>query len=106
MDFNKQMPNWQNKGNEPSEELKATGFKAGNKPPANIFNWFWGLITDGIRELQGKLGEEETNRIKAVSELQAGKSDIGHKHIKEDISNFPTSLPANGGNADTVILGV
>ncbi len=26
----------------------------------------------------------------------------GHTHKKEDITNFPTSLPADGGNADTV----
>jgi len=25
-----------------------------------------------------------------------------HKHTKDDITGFPTSLPANGGNADTV----
>lgn len=25
-----------------------------------------------------------------------------HTHTKEQISNFPTSLPANGGNADTL----
>lgn len=34
-------------------------------------------------------------------------SDIGaapseHRHTKSDISDFPTSLPANGGNADTL----
>lgn len=26
----------------------------------------------------------------------------GHKHTKNDITDFPTSLPASGGNADTV----
>lgn len=29
-------------------------------------------------------------------------SKIGHTHTKADITNFPTSMPANGGNADTV----
>ena len=31
-----------------------------------------------------------------------GKSNIGHKHTKSEITDFPTSMPANGGNADTV----
>ena len=30
----------------------------------------------------------------------AGKSDTGHTHTKSQITDFPTSLPANGGNAD------
>lgn len=32
----------------------------------------------------------------------AGKSDTGHKHTKSEITDFPSSLPANGGNASTV----
>ena len=31
----------------------------------------------------------------------SGKSDTGHTHAKSDITDMPTSLPANGGNADT-----
>lgn len=30
------------------------------------------------------------------------KSDLGHKHVKDDITDFPASMPANGGNSDTV----
>ena len=29
------------------------------------------------------------------------KSDTGHTHTKSQITDFPTSLPANGGTADT-----
>lgn len=32
----------------------------------------------------------------------SNKSDVGHKHIKADITDFPTSMPASGGNADTL----
>lgn len=45
------------------------------------------------------------NKIKASLN---GKSDVGHKHSYNDLDNKPTiptvpsSLPANGGNADTV----
>lgn len=31
-----------------------------------------------------------------------GKADASHTHNASDISDLPTSLPANGGNADTV----
>lgn len=35
-----------------------------------------------------------------VWEEVAGMSE--HTHSKDDITNFPTSLPADGGNADTL----
>lgn len=37
-----------------------------------------------------------------VKKLLEGKSNTGHKHTKSDITDFPNSLPANGGNASTV----
>lgn len=37
-----------------------------------------------------------------IDEAVAGKADTTHKHNKADISDFPSSLPANGGNADTI----
>ena len=80
MDFNKQMPDWKNKGDEPSDELKANGFLAGNKPPANIFNWFWGLTSDAIKELQQKLTDEETTRIEADKNINAVKLS-GYEHL-------------------------
>ncbi|MCM1059096.1 MAG: hypothetical protein NC452_02255 [Eubacterium sp.] len=38
----------------------------------------------------------------AVKELTDAKADSVHKHTVSDISGFPESLPANGGNAATV----
>ena len=35
-----------------------------------------------------------------VTNKLAGKSDTGHTHTKSQITDFPTSLPANGGTAD------
>lgn len=32
----------------------------------------------------------------------SGKAPTSHTHTKSQITDFPTSLPANGGNADTV----
>ena len=37
-----------------------------------------------------------------VKKLLEGKSNTGHKHTKSDITDFPNSLPANGGNSSTV----
>ena len=36
-----------------------------------------------------------------VNTKLSGKSDTGHTHTKSQITDFPTSLPANGGTADT-----
>lgn len=40
--------------------------------------------------------------LEFVKSKLSGKSDSGHTHSKADITDFPASLPANGGNADTV----
>jgi hypothetical protein len=39
---------------------------------------------------------------KAVASAISGKADSSHTHTKSQITDFPTSLPANGGDADTV----
>ncbi|WP_195540567.1 pyocin knob domain-containing protein [Eubacterium maltosivorans] len=48
----------------------------------------------------------EINYLKAltgpVQDQLNGKAPSGHKHTKSQITDFPVSLPANGGNADTV----
>ena len=41
----------------------------------------------------------------ALSSGLAGKSDTGHTHTKSQITDFPTSLPANGGTADNAKYG-
>ena len=40
-----------------------------------------------------------------VTNKLAGKSDTGHTHTKSQITDFPTSLPANGGMADSARYG-
>lgn len=35
-----------------------------------------------------------------VTEAISGKADKSHTHTKSQITDFPTSLPANGGTAD------
>ena len=40
--------------------------------------------------------------ISALKTSVAGKSDTGHTHTKSQITDFPTSLPANGGTANKI----
>ena len=42
------------------------------------------------------------NDIAALQTSVAGKADTEHTHTKSQITDFPTSLPANGGTADKV----
>ena len=41
-----------------------------------------------------------TSDITALKTSVAGKADKSHTHTKSQITDFPTSLPANGGTAD------
>ena len=42
------------------------------------------------------------NDIAALQTSVAGKADTGHTHTKSQITDFPTSLPANGGTANKI----
>ena len=46
-----------------------------------------------------------TSDIATLKTSVAGKSDTGHTHTKSQITDFPTSLPANGGTADSANNG-
>ena len=70
MNFNNSLPEWKNTGTEPSDSLKNDGFKAGYKPSANVFNWFWSLVSKCNTEIQSKLSNEETARTEADKNLQ------------------------------------
>lgn len=52
MKFEKNPPEWHNAGVEPAKELKQEGFKAGYKPPASYFNWFWNRVSNCLKEIQ------------------------------------------------------
>lgn len=63
------------------------------------------LVTD--RLLEGKadtmhVHDDRYNTKDEATVLLASKADVNHTHEIVDIADFPTSLPANGGNADTV----
>lgn len=56
------------------------------------------LTTDTKVSLVAAINEHETQ----INTLDANKADEEHEHTKSDITDFPSSLPANGGNSDTV----
>lgn len=86
MDFNNILPEWENEGTEPSDNLKSNGFAGGYKPPASVFNWFWSKVTKAITELQTKLGEAETAFVQALNY----KSNTGHTHTLDEVTETET----------------
>ncbi len=58
------------------------------------FNFNADTVDEAIREIR-----EDGNAVNAAI---AGKADSGHGHSVSEITDFPSALPASGGNADTV----
>lgn len=56
-------------------------------------------------DIEQKISKEISDRTTQYNTLNAKlgeKSNDGHKHVVNDITDFPTSMPANGGNSSTV----
>ena len=99
MDFEKKVPEWDNVGAEPDAQMKKEGFKAGYKPPAAYFNWFFNRIAAAVKELQEKAGS------KIDDKLDASGGDISETVIttaEESQAEYP--VPAAGDSAK-VFLG-
>lgn len=60
-------PVWNNKGAEPPETLKNSGFSAGYKPPAGYFNWFWNKVSVCLKELQEAVGKSGSTVVKDIT---------------------------------------
>ncbi len=63
------------------------------------------LVTDKLLESKADtmhVHDDRYNTKDEVTVLLTSKADVNHTHEIVDITDFPTSLPANGGNADTV----
>ena len=64
-----------------------------------------GIATGANRTtVDSSLSSTSTNPVqnKVINTALAGKAASSHTHTKSQITDFPSSLPANGGNADTV----
>ena len=63
-----------------------------------------GIATGANRTtIDTALSSTSTNPVqnKVINSALAGKAATSHTHTKSQITDFPTSLPANGGNATT-----
>lgn len=61
------------------------------------------IIDTEIDEIKTQLNDLDLDEIMTqLNDLDANKADEEHEHTKSDITDFPSSLPANGGNSDTV----
>lgn len=72
MEFTKTPIDWQNKGTEPSSDIKTNGFTAGYKPPAEYHNYLFANAADCIKEVQQKLSAvgDNTKSIKSLEGQQ------------------------------------
>ena len=57
LNYNNRPIKWTNEGTAPSTELKTSGFQAGYKPSAAVFNNQWHTTGECIEELQDKLSD-------------------------------------------------
>ncbi|MGN0508557.1 MAG: hypothetical protein ACI4GX_04935 [Ruminococcus sp.] len=68
----------------------------------------WNQDNNTWRGIQNNLTSDSTSdslsaaQGKALKALVDGKAAASHSHTVSEISDFPASLPANGGNADSV----
>lgn len=63
------------------------------------------LVVDKLLETKADTAHVHDDRYNTKDEattLLASKADVNHTHEIANITDFPTSLPANGGNASTV----
>ena len=82
----------------------ATTYTLGKSVPSNaVFT-----DTNTWRGVQNNLTSDSTDQSlsaaqgKVLKALVDGKAAASHTHTKSQISDFPSSLPANGGNSSTV----
>lgn len=87
MDFEKNVPQWDNTGTEPPADLKTTGWQAEYKPPAAYFNWFWNRVSACLTEIRAKLKghAEDKENPHGVTAAQIGAAVADHAHTLADL---------------------
>lgn len=85
------------------EKSDVTG-ALGYTPPTTNTTYSTGTAsTSGLTKLYTSTGSatDGTMTQAAINTALSGKASSSHTHTKSQITDFPTSLPANGGNAST-----
>ena len=85
MEFTNRFPEWENKGVEPSAELKQNGWQGGYKPAAPTFNWFWALTMDGMNEVQKNLTDISGNMDLLENKLT---NNLERMLVQQDVECF------------------
>lgn len=73
MGLKKEIPNWKNEGIEPSENIKSDGHKAGVKPPASLFNWFWFSVSEFLSEIKERVYTKDELYTKGEVDINLDK---------------------------------
>lgn len=85
--FTNTSPNWNKTGTEPPSSMKTNGFKAGYKPPAGYFNWFWTKVSKCITEIQ--------NKINSIVSFLSADDFVLHKTVNITSTTDLNTLVAN-----------
>lgn len=105
--FEEQAPGWSAKGAEPSAEFKAGGYRAGYKPPAGFFNWFWTRVSKALAELQSKVaGYAAANEADKAAAAAAQSAHVSNKSNPHGVTAAQVGALATAGTAvDSAKLG-
>ena len=103
MAYTNQVPNFTAEGIEPPETTLTDGFRPGEKPPANCFNFLLNTITQALIELQEKAYESENLSTdladyltKAIIKQTTGNSTtdvMSQKAVTDYVTTQMDSLP-------------
>lgn len=78
MTFEKSLPEWNALGVEPPETLKNNGWAAGNKPPADYWNWHMNTTYEALKELQ-----EKASTTLEVTEAEQRSKDYTDEKVQD-----------------------
>ena len=86
MDYEKKVPEWGAPGVEPPDKIKAEGFEAGYKPPADYFNWFWHTVGQCLTEIRTLLKQhaESVGNPHNATAADIGAAEKDHAHSYND----------------------
>lgn len=100
MGFLSELIEWKNGGIEPPQDLIDGGFKAGYKPPAATFNWFWNRISAAVTENRTKIVELETDVETSGIGLAEHISDVVPHITAAERELWNTGGSGGGGGGD------
>lgn len=96
---------WDNAGSEPSDTLKTEGFKAGYKPPAELFNYFLHRAYECFLQLQQEADNhaDDKENPHGVTAAQIGAAAENHKHPYSINIGYDRTDIANGADLNDIL---